>query len=362
MDQGEKNGGLRRNLAAVVIALIVGFGSSLGVASAEEGTQQGSDQSTFRAEEGGEEPQEIDARATKAAKRALFKARVRFARAVADHKSAIAGAKKAKRRADRAERKAKATERDMGNLVRLAYSSGDSTLNLLAGMVGAAKPTDLIDLATSAERITSHQEVELRAAKKAQKKARRLRVKADRLFKQAAAELALARADLKQTKKLAKSLHLDTKLLMSGGPVDLKTKGKWVYPVPGATIVSEAGWRLHPIRGSVSCHDGVDMPAPTGTAIHAAESGVVRSVGPAGAYGNYTVLSHGGGITSAYAHQSVFLVEKGDRVVRGQIIGAVGNTGLSTGAHLHFAIRYFGDPYNPRGWLQNKMKLRVAVC
>lgn len=365
---GRTNGGLRRSLAAAVIALAVGLGPSIANASADEESPGEANeapsggQAPATEEDGAPIATKADVLAAEAATKALFKARVRHTRAVADHADSMRRAKKMDREAQRAEQEARVAQRDMGNMVRMAYTSGDSTLNLLAGMIGAQNPSDLIDRAATAERVTSHQSVEVEAAEKAFKKAKHLREEADQFLAAAVAELAEAEADLEQTKKLAKSLDLETKFRISGRPVDLKTKSKWVYPVPGAKIGSEAGMRLHPILDTVKCHTGVDMSAESGTAIHVVDKGIVLSAGEVSGFGNYTVVSHGGGLTSAYAHQSSILVEEGDKVSRGQVIGAVGNTGLSTGAHLHLEARYFGDPYNPRGWLKNKAKLRVPAC
>ncbi|MEA3291631.1 MAG: peptidoglycan DD-metalloendopeptidase family protein [Pseudomonadota bacterium] len=362
MKHGRTDGGLRRSFTVAVIALTIGLGPSISSASAEEETPSESGGTPSGQVEGEGAATKADVEAAKAATKALFKARTRYARAVADHAVSLRQAKQMERRAVRAEKAARLARRDMGNMVRLAYTSGDSTLNLVASLMGADSPSELIGRATSAERVSAHQSVEVKVAEKALKKAQRLRKEADQFLAEAVAELSLARADLEQTKKLAKSLELETKFQISGRPVDFKTKSKWVFPVPGAKIGSEAGMRSHPILGSVRCHAGADMAAPTGTAIHAVDKGVVTQVGPNGGYGNFTVVAHGGGLTTAYAHQSAMLVEVGDRVSRGQIIGAVGNTGLSTGAHLHFEARYFGDPYDPRGWLENKPKLRVPVC
>jgi murein DD-endopeptidase MepM/ murein hydrolase activator NlpD len=366
MKLGEDHGGLRRALAVAVITVFVGLGPTVGVAAAEEPSGETGEPGTTVDETGGEAGTAVatrdDALAAKAAEKALFKARVRYARAVADHAVSLSEAKKMRKRAAKAEKTAKAMQRDMGNMVRLAYTSGDSTLNLLAGMIDARTPADMVDRATSAERVTAHQSVEVQVAERAARKAKRLRSEANAFLTEAVASLDRSRADLRHTKALAESLDLETKFHITGRPVDLKTKSKWVYPLPGAKIGSNAGMRRHPILGFVKCHTGADMAAPSGTAIHAVDKGIVLDAGMVSGFGNYTVVSHGGGLSSAYAHQSSILVEKGDKVSRGQVIGAVGNTGLSTGAHLHFEARYFGDPYNPRGWLENKARLRIPAC
>ena len=135
-----------------------------------------------------------------------------------------------------------------------------------------------------------------------------------------------------------------------------------MFPTAVGKIDSNAGMRMHPILGYMRCHAGADISAPTGTAIYAVDDGVVLSAGVNGGYGNFTLIAHGDGLTSAYAHQNVLLVKPGDRVARGQHIGEVGSTGLSTGPHLHFEASYHQVPYNPRGWLEDQPLLRVPAC
>jgi murein DD-endopeptidase MepM/ murein hydrolase activator NlpD len=99
-----------------------------------------------------------------------------------------------------------------------------------------------------------------------------------------------------------------------------------------------------------SCHTGQDIGASSGTPIHAADAGVVLSVGKSRAYGNVTLIDHGNGLVTMYAHQSRFGVSQGDVVGVGDVIGYVGSTGFSTGPHLHFEVHINGVPYNPMGW------------
>lgn len=137
--------------------------------------------------------------------------------------------------------------------------------------------------------------------------------------------------------------------------------GQWQWPLSGGSIGSEAGWRVHPTLGLVRCHAGVDIAAPLGTALTAVDDGFVISAGVNGGYGTYTVISHGGNLTSSYAHQSRLAVSAGQRVKRGQVIGFVGSTGDSTGPHLHFEARIAGVPWNPRGWFGSGTKEPVCV-
>lgn len=126
--------------------------------------------------------------------------------------------------------------------------------------------------------------------------------------------------------------------------------GEMVFPVSGARISGNVGPRIHPVYGYKSCHTGVDLAAPSGTTIKAASDGVVVSVINSGAYGLHTLITHGSGMTTMYAHQSKANVSAGQKVAAGQKIGAVGSTGWSTGPHLHFEVRINGAAYNPLGW------------
>jgi murein DD-endopeptidase MepM/ murein hydrolase activator NlpD len=123
--------------------------------------------------------------------------------------------------------------------------------------------------------------------------------------------------------------------------------GVLVAPIPGARITSGFGPRVHPILGTVRMHDGIDYAAAMGTPIRAAGSGTVVSAGPRGGYGNATLVDHGRGLATLVAHQSAMYVTAGTAVVTGQVIGAVGSTGFSTGPHLHFEVRVEGTPVDP---------------
>lgn len=131
-------------------------------------------------------------------------------------------------------------------------------------------------------------------------------------------------------------------------PLGPRGTSQLLWPLPGYTSISSPfGWRIHPLLGTQRFHTGVDIPAPLGTDVIAVEDGQVISAGYLGAYGNYIVIDHGGGLSSMYAHLSAILVREGQEVKRGQVIGRVGSTGWSTGPHLHFEIRLGGEPTNP---------------
>lgn len=121
--------------------------------------------------------------------------------------------------------------------------------------------------------------------------------------------------------------------------------GNYTYPLPSGyrTVSSRFGYRNHPVTGVYKLHTGVDISAPNGTAIYAAQSGTVIIAGYSSAWGNYVVINHGNGITTLYAHMSKILTTKGATVSAGQQIGKVGSTGYSTGNHLHFEVRQNGS-------------------
>ena len=121
------------------------------------------------------------------------------------------------------------------------------------------------------------------------------------------------------------------------------------------SIMPTSGWltsqfsmgRKHPILHISRPHEGIDVAAPMGTAIVAPAAGVIRHVGNERGYGLVLEIDHGNGIVTRFAHQSRVVVREGDRVTRGQHVGNVGNSGLSTGPHLHYEIHVNGRVVDP---------------
>lgn len=126
----------------------------------------------------------------------------------------------------------------------------------------------------------------------------------------------------------------------------------YALPVEGR-ISSQFGWRNISVNGN-RFHAGVDFAANTGTRVHAARSGVVTRAGWWGTYGYVVVLDHGDGSETRYAHLSAIYVPAGLAVRQGDVVGAVGSTGASTGPHLHFEIRFNGTAVDPMPYLRGE--------
>ncbi len=142
------------------------------------------------------------------------------------------------------------------------------------------------------------------------------------------------------------------KLLANNGTVISYDGGVFKFPLASYTRISdEYGYRTDPFLGIESFHNGIDFAAPKGTAIYAAYDGQVAAAAYNSSMGNYVMINHGDGLYTIYMHASALYVKKGDVVVRGETIAAVGTTGRSTGNHLHFSVRLNGSYVSPWGYL-----------
>ena len=118
--------------------------------------------------------------------------------------------------------------------------------------------------------------------------------------------------------------------------------GPFIWPVNGV-LTSGFGWRWGRM------HEGIDIAAPQGSPVVAAAAGTVIYAGWMGGYGNLVVIDHGGGIATAYGHNSAIAVGGGQSVAQGQVVSYCGSTGHSTGPHVHFEVRVNGSPVDPLG-------------
>ena len=131
----------------------------------------------------------------------------------------------------------------------------------------------------------------------------------------------------------------------SGNTVDGIT---WLLPINYTRFSSPFGYRIHPIQGYKKFHYGVDLAAPTGRPIYATRSGTVDTAAyQAGGAGNYVQINHGDGYRSIYMHMTHYIVGVGQYVAQGQVIGYMGDSGITTGVHLHFGIIKNGGYVNP---------------
>ena len=150
---------------------------------------------------------------------------------------------------------------------------------------------------------------------------------------------------LKKEKELRELIKRRTAYLPPG-VMPPPSAGGMMYPVNGP-ITSPFGYRIHPITGSSRFHSGLDFGVGYGVPIQAADNGVVIEAGWVGGYGNTVIIDHGAGWTTLYGHASSLNVSNGQTVRQGQTVSFVGSTGFSTGPHLHFEVRYQGNPVDP---------------
>ena len=164
--------------------------------------------------------------------------------------------------------------------------------------------------------------------------------------------------EIKEEERVIEAAEAAARASQSGGGGSTSsnstyTGGQFLWPCPASsTITSPFGWRNHPVNGGSALHAGVDIAAPMGSSVLAAEDGTVIVAQYSGSAGNYIMIDHGGGLSTVYMHNSSLLVSVGETGEKGQTIAYSGSTGWSTGPHLHFGVRVDGEYVNPMPYVQ----------
>ena len=185
----------------------------------------------------------------------------------------------------------------------------------------------------------------------------------DKLIAEISAQEDLLEEMEEELNKAAKALDAQIKAKereYAAQVANVPSESGYLWPLPGGynTISSLAGGRIHPVTGKPGNHAGIDIPAPSGTNIYAAKSGVVihaaKGTGSSWSYGNYVIVSHSDGTSTLYAHISRIGCKEGQTVKQGDVVGYVGTTGRSTGNHLHFEIRSGSTRKDPVNYFKDK--------
>lgn len=141
---------------------------------------------------------------------------------------------------------------------------------------------------------------------------------------------------------------------------DIKEEIHLQRPIIGGYLSSDFGVRDDPLAGIKRAHDGIDIAAPVGTPVFAAEDGMVTFAGTAGDYGSMVQIKHRGSVQTRYGHLSRVLIQQGQPVLRGKLIGLVGSSGRSTGPHLHYEVLINGRPFDPHQSLPHSSRVAPA--
>jgi murein DD-endopeptidase MepM/ murein hydrolase activator NlpD len=174
----------------------------------------------------------------------------------------------------------------------------------------------------------------------------------------------IAISTAKRLDKLAKQVYIQSKsfdevIQMAKRKEEMISSIPAIQPVSNKDlqrVASPFGVRMHPFYKVLKMHTGMDFTAPTGTEIYATGDGVVSDViYSSRGYGNTVIIDHGFSYKTLYAHQSTILVKRGQKVKRGEVIGLVGNTGMSMAPHLHYEVRKNDEPINPINFYFNDL-------
>ena len=160
--------------------------------------------------------------------------------------------------------------------------------------------------------------------------------------------------------QLSRAFELGINPAISGGNWASMLNAPSLWPVVGR-ITSSFGQRLDPFNGEGAFHSGIDIGTTYGESVRATADGVVLKASFGNGYGREIMIDHGNGIQTVYGHLSGFAVTAGERVRRGQVIGYVGDSGRSTGPHLHYEVRIRDTPVNPHKYLRETMNQFAAA-
>ena len=167
------------------------------------------------------------------------------------------------------------------------------------------------------------------------------------------------RLDILKSKIVIQSKSYDDLLKMAISKEKMFASIPSIQPIANKNLERTAsgwGYRIHPIYKIKKFHYGIDFTAPTNTEIYATGDGVVEKIESSHrGYGNSIIINHGYGVKSLYAHMEKFNIKEGQKVKRGQVIGLVGNTGLSTAPHLHYEVIHKGEKVNPINYFFNDL-------
>jgi murein DD-endopeptidase MepM/ murein hydrolase activator NlpD len=173
----------------------------------------------------------------------------------------------------------------------------------------------------------------------------------------------LIRTSFEKQEKIKNRLDIETQSMQLLKDELAKKEKMWasrpaIQPVSNKDLIhlhTLFGLRLHPLLGYVRPHNGLDFTAPTGATIYSTGDGVVNTAQYSESLGNMVFVNHGYGFQTRYGHMTKFIVQAGEKVKRGQVIGYVGNTGLSVSAHLHYEVLYNGTYINPINFFQRDL-------
>ncbi|MFT7156754.1 MAG: murein DD-endopeptidase MepM/ murein hydrolase activator NlpD [Parvicella sp.] len=161
-----------------------------------------------------------------------------------------------------------------------------------------------------------------------------------------------------EQKLVAQSLSFDSVINMAKNKEALLLSIPSIQPISNTDltrIASGFGYRMHPVYKIQKMHAGIDFTADSGTEIFATGDGVVYKAEVMSGYGNIVIIDHGFGYKTRYAHCSAFKCNPGQKVKRGEVIALVGNTGISTGPHVHYEVHYKGQAVNPVSYFFNDL-------